>query len=353
MYSLKLWTKGPVPRIYLNGPGLPEQTGFSFARSSNPPFWKFQCGTAGKRLDKAVVLTAFFAWLREAGHPYDEQSLTWEGLCELANTLPKRADSTRDTRSYPRGRHSGFQTRQPHAGAELDLTTIELAEKVIIRIDHREPQAMATLLDGHPNIEIIMESLPIGDYILHEKIVIERKAVTATGNDFEASVVDDAKRLFFQSEKINMDGSYMGAFLIEGDIFGQAQRMGLNAINGAVSYLFAIQNLSVFHTVDLRHSAYFMVKLLQHACFGLPTLPDLRKPKARKTADVQAFVLEGLPGVSSLSARTLIEHFGCLNRVINASFEELCAVKGIGPKTAERILAITASAPASAGDLGR
>lgn len=51
----------------------------------------------------------------------------------------------------------------------------------------------------------------------------------------------------------------------------------------------------------------------------------------------QRFVVEGLPGVSSVLAERLLQHFGSVEAVMRASEEELMRVKGIGRVKARRI----------------
>ena len=60
-----------------------------------------------------------------------------------------------------------------------------------------------------------------------------------------------------------------------------------------------------------------------------------RKPK--RLASQRLYVLTGLPRVGPHTAKCLLKHFGTVERCIMASEEELCAVHGIGSKTAQQI----------------
>jgi len=52
------------------------------------------------------------------------------------------------------------------------------------------------------------------------------------------------------------------------------------------------------------------------------------------------FIVEGLPGVSAVLAKRLLERFGTVHALVNASREELMEVEGVGSKTAEEILRV-------------
>lgn len=49
------------------------------------------------------------------------------------------------------------------------------------------------------------------------------------------------------------------------------------------------------------------------------------------------FIVESLPNIGPVNAKNLLEHFGTVGRIINASEKELQEVEGIGNKTAENI----------------
>lgn len=68
---------------------------------------------------------------------------------------------------------------------------------------------------------------------------------------------------------------------------------------------------------------------------------SLRKDKTTFSDwDTKKFILEGLPNVSGTLADRLLEHFGSVRAVFEASEEELKEVKGIGKSTAEKIIEI-------------
>lgn len=224
----------------------------------------------------------------------------------------------------------------PHnASAEmLDVATIEVPKPIKIRVDHREPEEVIVELRKAPNTTIEVCTLELGDYSVNDQLFIERKTVT----DFEASIID-SKRLFDQSERIKMEPGSVGVVLLEGD-WTQAQRMLPQQVIGAMSFLGAIQGMSVWQTTGPVCTAYTIVKLATHLCNGLGYELGLRQHKPQSLLDARSYVLEGCPEINAELARRLLAHFGSVVAVARASEADLRAVQGIGPKKAKRIVEV-------------
>ena len=52
----------------------------------------------------------------------------------------------------------------------------------------------------------------------------------------------------------------------------------------------------------------------------------------------QQFVVEGLPNVSAVLAKRLLDHFGSIKGIVNASDDELQEVAGVGKNIASEII---------------
>src|SRR5690606_5466971 len=100
----------------------------------------------------------------------------------------------------------------------LDLATIKVPEPVSIVIDHREPSELVELLRGLPNVEVEHRALDLGDILINDRVIVERKCCdrASGGTDFEASVIEDGKRLFNQSERLKFADDMMAVILLEG-----------------------------------------------------------------------------------------------------------------------------------------
>jgi Fanconi anemia group M protein len=57
----------------------------------------------------------------------------------------------------------------------------------------------------------------------------------------------------------------------------------------------------------------------------------------------QLFIVESLPNIGPVNAKNLLQHFGSVEKVLNASESELQEVDGIGEKTAKNIRKVVES----------
>jgi DNA excision repair protein ERCC-4 len=63
-----------------------------------------------------------------------------------------------------------------------------------------------------------------------------------------------------------------------------------------------------------------------------------RRPKSLKKQ--QLFILQGLPDIGPVNAQRLLEHFGSVRAVFNASVELLCEVEGISTGRAGKVFKV-------------
>jgi len=197
-----------------------------------------------------------------------------------------------------------------------------------------------SILKLHPQIDIEVKQLELGDVIINDTIIIERKNCTSLENatDFENSIIDKEKRLFTQSERLKLQDDFIPIILLEGDCYENAKRMLIQQIDGAISFLAVIQNISILKTYNLNHTAYMIAKLGTHQQDGLGYELNLRAKSPNRLLDKKAFVLEGINGVSAKIAKELLLEFGTIQNVANATIEDLIKVDGIGKAKASKIL---------------
>jgi len=138
-------------------------------------------------------------------------------------------------------------------------------------------------------------------------------------------------------------------FLIEGDIYKTRSGMPPDAIRGALSYLVAIEGVSVVTVGGVHETASLLVTLARHLQEGLGYEPPLHASKPKNLADISEYIVSALPGIGTTTARTLLAHLGSAEAVLTSSVAQLCSVPGVGKKTAERI---REALLAKAGDAG-
>jgi ERCC4-type nuclease len=198
---------------------------------------------------------------------------------------------------------------------------------ITIVIDHRERSSGIPRLLALRNVDVREEQLPVGDYILSERIAVERKQTP----DFLDSLI--SHRLFDQVRRLA--AAYPKPILIiEGNGLLERQ-VHEHAIYGAISAIITDYDFSIFTSSDVEETAHVLYSIANRE--QLPQTKEIplrgRKP-LRSVPEQQRFLIEGLPFVSAISAHRLLDHFGSVRRIMNATHAELCEVEGIGTKKA-------------------
>ena len=202
-----------------------------------------------------------------------------------------------------------------------------------IVVDHRESRSpVFVALKANPELSIVVRELPCGDYLPHPAMAVERKEAT----DFVLSIMD--RRLFAQVLRLKEDYAQV-CFLIEGNPYATRSVIKPEAIRAALSYLIAIEGVSVLMVKDAVESHQLIAQLARHMQEGLGYTPPLRGDKPKDAKSMARYLIEGLPGVGPATAVLLAQHFGSPMAVFSASTEARCTVPGIGKLTATRIRA--------------
>lgn len=221
----------------------------------------------------------------------------------------------------------------------------------MILVDHRElgsgvPEALRELR----SVEVAVETLNLGDYVLSPKVVVERKSAS----DFCASILD--KRLFAQAAQYTHAYERV-VFLVEGPSLYEVSNLHPNAIRGALSYLVVLGGVTLLPSEDPRDSALLLATMTRHAQQGLGYELSFHAKRRGATPEQQMrYLVEDLPGIGPRMARELLANFGELHTLFCADEEALRAVPGIGPKRASSIVELlrrryeSSKDPLDAGD---
>lgn len=175
-----------------------------------------------------------------------------------------------------------------------------------------------------------VKALPTGDYVISPDVVIERKSAI----DFVNSIMDS--RIFEQIAKMKIN--YKNPIvLIEGDPFATRSKISEASLIGAISYINAIENVSILMLNNEAHTASMIATMARHRQVGLGYEVPIRVGKPKSSSLSSRYIVEGLPGIGGKSAKKLLTHFGSPLKAVSATVEELTGVKGIGKDTAQRI----------------
>jgi len=179
------------------------------------------------------------------------------------------------------------------------------------------------------NVVVRRQVLPVGDYILSERVVCERK----TRSDFENSIMDG--RLFQQAARM-LEEFRRALVVIEGERF--EERVRKSAVLGAIAALIVDYGIPVFFTRDEEKTAELLYAIARRE--QLAEKRELRllgEKKAWSLAQRQQLIVETLPNIGPKLAKALLTHFGSVEGVFRASEKELQEVEKIGGKKARWI----------------
>ncbi len=203
--------------------------------------------------------------------------------------------------------------------------------KTIIVVDDREGDNEVVRALEANGAGLRRARLPSGDYCLDDELLVERKTIA----DFGVSIVDG--RLFKQAKGL-VSSKYAGALVIEGTAPEAAKlKVSRQAVQGALITVSLVLGLPVLRSSSAGETAWLMLTAARQlkACRkGILKRPGY-KPRGRQKR--QLYLLQGLPNIGKGKAEMLLDTFGGVQAVMDASYEDLIRVKGIGRETAQGI----------------
>lgn len=217
----------------------------------------------------------------------------------------------------------------------------EFTKPAMVRViaDHREVASGVVRELAQLGVVIEAKQLEVGDYILSDRVGVERKSV----QDFLQSMVD--KRLLGQA-KLLAETFERPILILEGESneLYMIRAIHPNAIRGALAAVAVDFGVSVLPTRNERETAAVLAMIAKREQAERDREVAVRgEAKGLTLQEQQRFIVEGLPGVSAVLAERLLEHFGTVERVMAASEEELQQVRGIGPEKAREIRRVLSS----------
>ncbi|MEM3712536.1 MAG: ERCC4 domain-containing protein [Thermoproteota archaeon] len=204
--------------------------------------------------------------------------------------------------------------------------------KVSIIVDSRESNSPVVDELARLGAKIILSQLDIGDYVLSERICVERKTV----NDFASSIIDSR---LFQQAKFMADSYEIPILLIEGkDIYAPLSNIRQSSIKGALAAVITGYRMVLLWSRDPKESAELLYAIASREQKELKKRLQVRgEKKPESIADQQVFLLSGLPLIERSTAIKLLKYFKTPLRVFTASEQELQQVEGIGDVKARRV----------------
>ncbi|WP_049902226.1 DEAD/DEAH box helicase [Halococcus agarilyticus] len=229
---------------------------------------------------------------------------------------------------------------QANEAGVVATAAADAEESTEIVIDQRElDSSIARDLSTREGMDTRLETLAVGDYVLSDRVVVERKSVadfldTLTGGDrsvFEQ--VGDASRHYARP-----------VVVIEGeDLYGE-RNVHPNAIRGALASLAVDFGASVLRTTDEADTADLLAVIAGREQEIDDREVSVHGEKGAKTlTEQQEYVVSAIADIGPVTARALLDAFGSVEGVMIANEDDLQEVSGVGEVTAERIREVVGS----------
>lgn len=200
-------------------------------------------------------------------------------------------------------------------------------ELVKITYDHREkasgiPRAMVK----SGKIEATSAQLPVGDYILSDRLIVERKTLS----DLDQSIRQGRLK---RQIKTMSDGYAIPVLLIEqqGNV-SLPDHVRRGALISAIR-----QGVSVLIVQDKAETVEYLIAMARKEHAAPQPKWDVRHKKVDTPEELSLQIIGALPGVGRSRAYALLEHFGTLQALFSADQKALKKVSGIGTKGAKKL----------------
>ena len=201
--------------------------------------------------------------------------------------------------------------------------------KVLIFIDKRE--LASGIKDYFSQFECVLQDkmLVSGDYIVSDRIAIERK----TTADFVKSIID---RRLFQQLKNMKDNFDKPLLIVEGEeLYGTLHPNAIRGALAAITFDYEVPMIWTKTPAETAGIIYWIARKEQ--IDHRREVPIRGNKKAQTPEQEQEYLVHGLPGISIVRARSLLEHFETPANIFNASEKELKGAPNVGPRTAKSI----------------
>ncbi len=270
-----------------------------------------------------------------------QQSLAAFDSSESAEGDDAAAESADGTEGQP-----GLETFAPGGDesdeepAEPDEPPVPEGEGIEIVADSREMDAdIARELSKREGIEVRLETLEVGDYVLSDRAVVERKSAA----DFVDSLVGGDRSVFEQVGAMAR-GYGRPIVIVEGEGLYEQRDVHPNAVRGALSSLAVDFGASVLRTESEADTTELLAVIAGREQETDDREVSVHGEKGAKTlGEQQEYVVSAVAEIGPVTARALLSDLGSVEAVMGATEAELQDVEGVGEVTAERIREVVGS----------
>ncbi|MBS1263613.1 MAG: 3'-flap repair endonuclease Xpf [Methanonatronarchaeales archaeon] len=253
-----------------------------------------------------------------------------------ASTAPPAGEAM-DTRegSGARGRGQSSLKKFGDRG-ECGAGKPEGRQKAPVVVDHRESRSGITRKLSEADLDLVVEQLSVGDFVIGDRVCVERKEA----DDFLSSFIDGESRLFRQAAEI-VERYPRPVLIIEGEGLYGKRNVHPNAVRGALASLILDFGVPVLRTRGRDETASIIESMARREGArgaGKPVLHDGKSSDS--LTEQQIRLVSSVKGVGPGTARRILEGFGTVEAIASAEAEELMEVSGVGEERARSIVRV-------------
>lgn len=206
-------------------------------------------------------------------------------------------------------------------------------EVVCVVADDRERNSgVIEVLRKRGDVDVAVRRLSVGDYLVNDNLLFERKAFA----DFSHSIMDG--RLFRQCVGL-LGSAWQAAMILEGTTEDVKRiKVPRKTVQGALIHLCLTLGIPILRSTGAEETAWLLAtagRQILNVGEGNVTRHGISRARGKRRR--QLLLLQGLPGVGRKRAKVLLDHFDTVRDVMNADYDQLRAVDGIGDHVADQI----------------
>lgn len=200
--------------------------------------------------------------------------------------------------------------------------------EVQVLVDSREFRSPVVRILYDKGVKLINKQLAVGDYVVSDRVVIERKTTV----DFENSIMN--ARIFKQAEELT-DNFERPVIIIEGPVHNG--RIHPNAVRGAIASLTTDFGIPVINVEDSDETAFLIIAYARREQSELKrSIVYNAKRKGLTDKQTMESIIASFPNFGAQIAKNLLIKFKNIKSIINAGQEELIKVDKVGKLKAKR-----------------
>ncbi len=209
----------------------------------------------------------------------------------------------------------------------------EKARETVVYVDNREVRSQVVKSLEKLNCNLIFKNMEVGDYVVSERVCIERKSV----DDLVNSLFDPERNLFAQLRDLKREYE-RPVLIIEGDGLYNTKRVAESVIRGAIISIAVDFSIPTLYTRNGEETARLIETIAKREQDASKRgFSPHAKKSSRNLREQQEYIISSISNIGPVSARNLLRYFGSVKNVINAPKEELVKVERIGEITAEKM----------------